>query len=592
MDKAVPNLQDFNDVPEDDADHELFDENSRWPRRLLNVEDMISYRWQPGNTYGGITNPKYAIISYTWGRWRLEKWEQPSIEPLPIKGVPWEVPRVDPAHFTVAQFRHVLQMVSLGVSDSGEQSAAALPFVWLDIACIPQWADSPVAWSEIGRQARIFRGAQTAYVWLTTPTPEDVADLMRVGKLEFIESNGIARCIQVWFNVLNDPWFSSMWTLQESFIQRSAYVITNSGFFQRMGEDRVITYQLEALHAVATRLSDSHKLFEGRHDFSGAEVDLMRVKESWRQTGIGLESPMAVLAAAINRQCSFELDRVYGIMQIFGDDFVVGKAASPAGVGKDRVLTLNDLEDDLGTLILERFSIISQLFVHEEAPLLGRAWRICGRASVPTDLAESSEDFNIGVRDNWQSWRMFKGACSLSTVIVGGLRWATFEGMICPLQDVLDAFRSTSFQPTQSEVRIFMDANDGPAAKFTGSKSRSSLQAADIDALVSHMDMEALSILLFYTQMNDSRFGRDSNLHGLLLLRPGTSAFSVHRGRRDSENSWHDNNDSQFWARVGVFQVEFFEEKMTNSHPYMEGLTVDTLRGVSHHWCQSDGSWG
>lgn len=581
-------------MPEHDADHELFDEGSRWPRRLLNVEDMISYRWQPGNTYGGITEPKYAIISYTWGRWRLEKGEQPRIEALPIKGVPWEVPRVDPKHFTVAQFRHVLRMVSLGVSNSGEQSAPALPFVWLDVACIPQWPDSSVAASEIGRQARIFRGAQTAYIWLTTPTPEDVADLPQVHDLEFVKSHGIPRALRCWHNLLKDPWFSSMWTLQESFIQQSAYVVTNSGFYQRMGDDRLITYQMEGLYASATRLSGLHKTFEGRYDFRGAEADLMQFKGRWRETGIGLASPMAVLAASIGRKCSFELDRVYGIMQIFGDDFVVGKAASPAAAEKDRGFTLNELENDLGTLLLTRFPVISQLFVHDEPPLVGRAWRICGRASVPPELAESSEDFNTGVRDKWQRWRMSQAACKLSTLIAGEVRWANFEGAICPLQVVLHAFKSPSFQPTLSEVRMFMDAKDGPAAMLSGSKSRSSLQTADINAFVRHMDMEALSILLLHTKKTDSRFGRDSNLHGLLLLRPGASALSVHRGRRHSENSHYDNDDSQMWARVGVCQIEIFEEMMTtgSSNSYMEGLMVDTLRGVSNHWCQSDGIWG
>lgn len=65
MDKADASLQGYHVVPEDDANHELFDKGSRWPRRLLNVEHMITYRWQPRNTYGSIAKLKYAIISYT-----------------------------------------------------------------------------------------------------------------------------------------------------------------------------------------------------------------------------------------------------------------------------------------------------------------------------------------------------------------------------------------------------------------------------------------------------------------------------------------------------------------------------------------------
>jgi hypothetical protein len=55
----------------DDIDHEEFGEDSRWPRRLLNVRNMTSYKWQPGNMYGGTSNPSFSILSYTWGRWRI-----------------------------------------------------------------------------------------------------------------------------------------------------------------------------------------------------------------------------------------------------------------------------------------------------------------------------------------------------------------------------------------------------------------------------------------------------------------------------------------------------------------------------------------
>lgn len=41
-------------------------------------------------------------------------------------------------------------------------------FVWLDMACIDQNPGSPDAAAEIGRQAKIFKGASHVYAWLNT----------------------------------------------------------------------------------------------------------------------------------------------------------------------------------------------------------------------------------------------------------------------------------------------------------------------------------------------------------------------------------------------------------------------------------------
>jgi hypothetical protein len=139
---------------QDDHDHPDFDEQSRWPRRLLHVPTMTSYQWRPENSYNGVQAPDYAIISYTWGRWRLSD-ARSDVEALQVEGVPWEIPKVHPNHFTATQFQQVLQLVvenSSKDSTGGGGQGDASPFVWLDVACIPQWQNSPVADSEVGRR--------------------------------------------------------------------------------------------------------------------------------------------------------------------------------------------------------------------------------------------------------------------------------------------------------------------------------------------------------------------------------------------------------------------------------------------------------
>ena len=145
------------------------DEMGAWPQRLLHVPSMTSYEWTPGNVYGTHVEPGYNAISYTWGRYDLEymlkkrgKKRFRSIKPIAIEGIPWAevVPRIHPDHFSATEFQHIInQTQNLSASSDVE-------FVWLDVACIDQ-RDGPQKAMEIGRQASIFKGASTVFVWLT-----------------------------------------------------------------------------------------------------------------------------------------------------------------------------------------------------------------------------------------------------------------------------------------------------------------------------------------------------------------------------------------------------------------------------------------
>ncbi|KAF2733137.1 hypothetical protein EJ04DRAFT_411683, partial [Polyplosphaeria fusca] len=129
-----------------------------WPRRLLCVSNLTSYAWQPGNVYNGVKEPQYNAITYTWGRWRLKDGEQPDTKSIPISinGDDWTIPRVDPKHFTTAEFENVIRATT--TLQPNFRSPNNVEFVWLDIACIHQ-GDDPRSAAEIGRQAAIFHGA-------------------------------------------------------------------------------------------------------------------------------------------------------------------------------------------------------------------------------------------------------------------------------------------------------------------------------------------------------------------------------------------------------------------------------------------------
>jgi hypothetical protein len=150
-------------------DSALHDNFGAWPQRLLHVDSMTSYQWKPGNVYGDYLAPKYNAISYTWGRYEIDnpyvekkvnKRVMKHTQAIKIRGVDWNIPRIDPDHFKEEEFQTAIKHACLlGGSDKIE-------FLWIDVGCIDQ-NNGPQKDLEIGRQAIIFRGAERVFIWLT-----------------------------------------------------------------------------------------------------------------------------------------------------------------------------------------------------------------------------------------------------------------------------------------------------------------------------------------------------------------------------------------------------------------------------------------
>ena len=145
------------------------EEMGTWPQRLLHVPRMPSYEWTPGNVYCSHVEPDYNAISYTWGRYDLQymskdigKKRYRYVKSIAIEGIPWAevVPRIHPDHFSTTEYQQVINRTQ------ELPPISTVEFVWVDVACIDQ-RDGPQKAMEIGRQANIFKGARTVFVWLT-----------------------------------------------------------------------------------------------------------------------------------------------------------------------------------------------------------------------------------------------------------------------------------------------------------------------------------------------------------------------------------------------------------------------------------------
>ncbi|RDW58304.1 hypothetical protein BP5796_12234 [Coleophoma crateriformis] len=326
-----------------------------WPMRLLHAKTMTAYTRMTEDGSAcyrspeGITvvEPSYNILSYTWGRFELRG--DSSASSLQVRGIKWRVPSIDANKaFSVDEFRDLLQQIA------GEDG-----FVWVDVACIDQRNDSEEKKVEIGRQVGIFYRAQSAYIWLHQLSKEDLQkgiDAISYAKEARNATANDTRCIET---MCQDPWFSSLWTLQEAYLRKSAILLSKTGgpVFTSPGTYATLQWVLEACG----------------HPWAHATGYIKNVVHTAGLDRISARNPVVLLAAARYRQTSRPLDRVQGIMQVFG-----------LNIGSDiPEPRLSQLEVELSKEINKKSPALAQAFINVDPVAADQAWRLQVGAITP-----------------------------------------------------------------------------------------------------------------------------------------------------------------------------------------------------------------
>lgn len=416
-----------------------------WPHRLLHIPSMTSREWKPGNVYGQDTEPSYSILSYTWGRY-----EVPDGPRLHIKGIDWQVPSINVNHFTVASLSRLLEQVML--QDE---------YIWIDIACIDQKREKDKM-EEIGRQASIFKGARQAYIWLNKYEPETLSqhmqNLMRCG-YNFAQGGvdtlqSAEEMVGSISHIIQDPWFSSLWTLQESVLQRHAILLDKRGepittHGPWMGESAFCELMdISGACAIARNLTDQAMQAESGADHDGSLSVQSRWIRSLRtiidESGVDFTlcpNPNIQYAAARFRQTLHPEDRIYAIMQVYG--YRLGNSAT--SIRRIRHFALEDLELQFLTTLTSQSVVLSQAFQHLRVPESGQSWCITNNIRVPERLHK------IAVHDQFLS-----SACTIS---VRKKSEAYFKGTACTLRELLDFWKSRS----QKKLTWLDKASEAPS---------------------------------------------------------------------------------------------------------------------------------
>lgn len=206
---------------------------------------------------------------------------------------------------------------------------------------------------------------------------------------------------------LGDPWFSSLWTLQEFILRPDAVLLDKHGdsltvprediallVDRHDREDALLT--LEALRwALSKAQAEGRDLQQSRvllQDESYAInthiLELAnRVLHAIQKCGCGSDfiqgssNPNIQFSAAKFRKTTYPEDRVYAISQIY--NIRVGQSARPA----ERP-PLDDLIEKFALAINAQSPVLGQLFVHTRKPEVGRSWCITEHSDVPDEMED------------------------------------------------------------------------------------------------------------------------------------------------------------------------------------------------------------
>lgn len=368
-----------------------------WPQRLIHIPTMTSISRDDTNVYEfgelRVKEPSYSTLSYTWGRWRIRDDSAQSAPALPIKNTPWKIPAVMQEHFIVQGFQNVVRKIQMEGTD----------WVWIDVGCIDQHrgVENSQAAIEIGQQASIFKKARNTFVWLSRVQSgqlqsalDDILgyslildEYVHRPSIEIDFDSTIDKLQNAFSLVFSDPWFSSLWTLQEVVLRHDALVLSTEGepvLWEKEPTERrmYLTMFINHCRNVYNNLAEVERQATLVPRLAQTAYGIEHIMQKIVQAGfyyLFSTNPNVQYGTARYRTTSRKEDRIYAIMQIYG--ICVGKSARP-----NETPSLEELVTEFAGAINQRSPILGQLFVHTARPRHGMTWQITGESKVPISL--------------------------------------------------------------------------------------------------------------------------------------------------------------------------------------------------------------
>ena len=294
--------------------------------------------------------PPYVAISHTWGRWQTSEW-------ITIPGVPWRIPQN--SKFKVEELPKTLEK-------------RHWDYVWLDLFTIPQEELSDemkeMRKREIARQASIFTNATLAIAWLKEAdswtglrsamcwvcfkflkyqniqqrdgiTIDEMLDALE----KMVNNFDLGVCNPSDDDIRLDPWFTSLWTLQEVCLRPDMWL------YNSKWEPFSIAPTLPATLSDIIALLKSVPVIEGGSQRLPGSV--MVLDWAIRYSGLDnllLMSPTTILAMGYKRYCGS--NRAEAIMSAIGiTSWFTDAYDKSAATGRYPPAFINAIRDRFGS---------------------------------------------------------------------------------------------------------------------------------------------------------------------------------------------------------------------------------------------------
>lgn len=337
---------------------------------------MTSFEMQGEHIYGGVCEPKYSAVSYTWGRfYRPDDEDSPGF----ISNLTWRLPSIEPDHFSREDLS---RMLSQTAAITGNR------FTWLDVACIDQ-DNYAVKAEEIGKTPGIFANASVAFVWLCTIPTHELRKIWvcweRILRHQYSDRGliqdpeSLSDIEYALSTLFRDPWFRSLWTSQDEGLRKDALLLSREG---EVPETDTIPFNLSSIHLGLSIISSTLSSISGESTSLNARaVDILNrimclVYEFGARPG---SNPNLSYIASYRRSTLSQPESIYAMMGLY--NIQIGAARD--GADRNREYTPSELQEEFSIALNEKSFFLGQLFVHAETPAPGKSWQITPTARVP-----------------------------------------------------------------------------------------------------------------------------------------------------------------------------------------------------------------
>lgn len=274
------------------------------------------------------------------------------------------------------------------------------------------------------------------------------------------------RTIKTSFTALfSDPWFSSLWTLQEAYLSAHAELLSRDGHLINDETHRDLRSFADMMNAEFVDVQrilvyDNGMILREHPQVSSICDEIVRLVRASGLSELVWSNRMALYAAAGTRTATEPCDYVYAIQQIF--NYRLGSTAEDSGSGRD--WALDDLEAELGERIITDYPVYSQMHVFMQPTSGNSGWHINRSSRLPIPLGGMGHAFT-GV---WEE--EVHPLAKLSVERIGNDRLGYFAGLIAPFYRLHELWMSSnqSAAGEMSYQRILLDAVSEEYAEQSG----------------------------------------------------------------------------------------------------------------------------